>query len=364
MKLGIIGLTNVGKTCLFNAMTGQEADTSNYMFGTTTANIGTVTVPDKRLAWLSEYYQPKKTTYAAIDFMDMPGLVRGASKGEGLGNKFLANVRQVDALLQVVRCFDDENVAHADGTVDPERDMETINLELIVSDIDIIERRIERAKKNAKADKKHLAEAELLQRLQAHLEEGLPARSFACTDEERAVIAQSEILSLMPMIYVANLSETSFTGGYDTDPYYLAVKAAAERDGCSILPICAELEMELSQLEPDERLEFLDDLGIAESGLDRLIHESYALLGLISFLTAGKDECRAWTVRRGSTAPVAAGKIHSDLQRGFIRAEVVGFEDLRTCGSMANAKAQGLFRVEGKNYIVQDGDVINILFNV
>ena len=364
MKLGIIGLTNVGKTCLFNAMTGQEADTSNYMFGTTTANVGTVTVPDARLDWLSELYEPKKTTFATIDFMDMPGLVKGASKGEGLGNKFLANVRQVDALLQVVRCFDDENVAHADGSVDPERDMETINLELIVSDIDIVERRIERAKKNAKGDKKFLAEAELLERLQAHLEEGLPARSFQCSDEERAVIAQSEVLSLMPMIYVANLSEDAFTGGYADDPYYLQVKQAAQRDGCSILPICAELEMELAQLEPEERQEFLDDLGIAESGLDRLIHESYALLGLISFLTAGKDECRAWTVRKGSTAPVAAGKIHSDLQRGFIRAEVVGFEDLKACGSIAGAKTKGLFRVEGKTYVVQDGDVINILFNV
>ena len=364
MKLGIIGLTNVGKTCLFNAMTGQEADTSNYMFGTTTANIGTVTVPDKRLEWLSEFYQPKKTTFAAIDFMDMPGLVKGASKGEGLGNKFLANVRQVDALLQVVRCFDDENVAHADGSVDPERDMDTINLELIVSDIDIIERRIERCKKNAKGDKKFLAEAELLERLQAHLEDGLPARSFECTEDERAIINQSEILSMMPMIYVANLSEDSFTGGYEEDPYYLQVKAAAERDGCAILPICAELEMELSQLEADERQEFLDDLGIAESGLDRLIHESYALLGLISFLTAGKDECRAWTVRKGSTAPVAAGKIHTDLQRGFIRAEVVSFDDLKETGSMAAAKTKGVFRVEGKTYIVQDGDIINILFNV
>ena len=364
MKLGIIGLTNVGKTCLFNAMTGQEADTSNYMFGTTTANIGTVTVPDRRLEWLSDFYQPKKTTFAAIDFMDMPGLVKGASKGEGLGNKFLANIRQVDALVQVVRCFDDENVAHADGSVDPERDMETINLELIVSDIDIVERRIERAKKNAKGDKKFLAEAAVLERLLAHLEEGLPARSFACSEEELAVIRQSEVLSLMPMIYAANLSEDSFVGGYEEDPYYLQVRAAAERDGCRLLPICAELEMELARLEPEERGEFLEDLGIAESGLDRLIHESYDLLGLISFLTAGKDECRAWTVRKGSTAPIAAGKIHSDLQRGFIRAEVVSYEDLKESGSMAAAKTRGVFRVEGKNYVVQDGDILNILFNV
>ncbi len=363
MKLGIVGLPNVGKTCLFNAMTGQKADTSNYLFGTVGSNIGMVSVPDTRLDWLADHYNPKKKTPATIDFVDIAGLVRGASKGEGLGNKFLSNIRQVDALVHVVRCFDDENVAHADGSVDPARDIETINLELILSDMDIVERRRDRAVKNSKGDKKYLAEADLCQRLLDHLEMGQSARSFEFTDDEAELIKTSELLTLLPVIYVANLGEDAVSDP-ESSEYYQTVKAAADAEGAPCLPICALFEADIVELEPDDRQLFLDDMGITETGLDKLIRASYALMGLISFLTAGADECRAWTIRKGSKAPKAAGKIHSDLERGFIRAETVAFEDLKAAGSLSAAKTKGLLRSEGKEYVVQDGDVINILFNV
>ncbi|MBE6992938.1 MAG: redox-regulated ATPase YchF [Ruminococcaceae bacterium] len=363
MKLGIVGLPNVGKTCLFNAMTGQKADTSNYLFGTVGSNIGMVSVPDTRLDWLADHYQPKKKTPATIDFVDIAGLVRGASKGEGLGNKFLSNIRQVDALVHVVRCFDDENVAHADGSVDPARDIETINLELILSDMDIVERRRDRAVKNSKGDKKYLAEADLCQRLLDHLEMGQSARSFEFTDDEAELIKTSELLTLLPVIYVANLGEDAVSDPEGSE-YYKIVKEAAEAEGAPCLPICALFEADIVELEEEDRQMFLEDMGITETGLDKLIRASYALMGLISFLTAGTDECRAWTIRKGSKAPKAAGKIHSDLERGFIRAETVAFEDLKEAGNLNAAKTKGLLRSEGKEYVVQDGDVINILFNV
>lgn len=363
MKLGIVGLPNVGKTCLFNAMTGAKADTSNYLFGTVTANVGMVTVPDKRLEWLRDQYKPKKFTPATIDFVDIAGLVRGSSKGEGLGNKFLQDIRQVDAIVHVVRCFDDENVAHVDNSVDPARDIETINLELILSDMDLIERRIDRAKKNSKNDKKYLAEAELLERLLEHLESGSAARAFSCDESELDVIMVTELLTLKPVIYVANLDEDGASAP-ESNEYYKIVKAAADSEEAVVIPVCAKLEADLAELEDEEKQMFLDDLGIEETGLDRLIKSSYALLGLISFLTAGPDECRAWTIRNGTKAPKAAGKIHSDLERGFIRAETIAFLDLVACGDLHTAKTKGLLRSEGKEYVVRDGDVINILFNV
>lgn len=365
MKLGIVGLPNVGKTCLFNAMTGQKADTSNYLFGTVGSNVGMVQVPDTRLDWLAEVYKPKKKTPAVIDFVDIAGLVRGSSKGEGLGNKFLANIRQVDALVHVVRCFDDENVAHADGSVDPARDVETINLELILADMDIIERRRDRAAKNAKGgDKKYNVEADLCQRLLDHLEEGQPARSFEFSDAELELIKTSELLTLLPVIYVANLGEDDVADP-ESSEYFKIVKAAADAENAACLPICAKFEADIAELEPEDKEMFMEDMGITETGLDKLIRESYALMGLISFLTAGPDECRAWTLRKGLKAPKAAGKIHSDLERGFIRAETIAFEDFKACeGSMTTAKSKGLLRSEGKEYVVQDGDIINILFNV
>lgn len=363
MKLGIVGLPNVGKTCLFNAMTGAKADTSNYLFGTVTANTGMVTVPDKRLEWLRDQYNPKKFTPASIDFVDIAGLVRGASKGEGLGNKFLQDIRQVDALCHVVRCFTDENVAHVDNSVDPARDIETINLELILSDMELVERRIDRAKKNSKGDKKYLTEAELMQRLLEHLEEGKPARSFECDESELAIIKISELLTLKPVIYVANLDEGDAANPEDSE-FYMIVKAAAEEEDATVIAVCASLEAELLELEDEDKQLFMEELGLEETGLDRLIKSSYAVLGLISFLTAGPDECRAWTIRKGTKAPKAAGKIHSDLERGFIRAETVSFDDLVACGDIHTAKSRGLLRSEGKEYVVQDGDILNILFNV
>ena len=364
MKLGIVGLPNVGKSTLFNAITNAGAESANYPFCTIDPNVGMVAVPDRRLDWLSDFYHPKKTTPAVIEFMDIAGLVKGASKGEGLGNKFLSNIRATDAIIHVVRCFDDPNVIHVEGSTDPLRDIEIIDIELIMSDMEMVQRRIDKCAKLGKAgDKKAAHEAVVFQGLQDWLNEGHSARSYDCDEDDAELIATSELLSLKPVIYAANLSETDFSD-YENVEYYKLAAQVAEKEGAQIIPVCAQLEAEIAELEAEEKKMFLDDLGIAESGLDRLIKASYALLGLISFLTSGEDECRAWTIKSGTKAPQAAGKIHSDFERGFIRAEVVSFEDLVANGTMSAAKEKGLVRSEGKEYVVQDGDIILFRFNV
>lgn len=365
MKLGIVGLPNVGKSTLFNSLTKAGAESANYPFCTIDPNIGIVTVPDHRLNLLSELYDSDKITPAVIEFVDIAGLVKGASKGEGLGNQFLSNIREVDAIVHVVRCFEDTNIIHVDGSIDPLRDIETINLELIFSDIEILERRISKAAKGAKNDKELAKELDLLIRLKEHLEDGKLAKSFTPEDdEETALLTSFNLLTFKPVIFAANVTENDLADDGATNSFVHKVKEYAANEGSEVFVICAQIEQEIAELDDEEKEMFLEELGLSESGLDKLIKASYNLLGLISYLTAGKQETRAWTIVKGTKAPGAAGKIHSDFERGFIRAEVVYYQDLLDCGAYSAAKDKGLVRLEGKEYMVKDGDVILFRFNV
>lgn len=364
MKLGIVGLPNVGKSTLFNAITNAGAEVANYAFCTIEPNVGVVAVPDYRLDELAKMYSPKKITPAVIEFVDIAGLVTGASKGEGLGNKFLSHIREVDAVIHVVRCFDNDDIMHVSGSVDPKRDIETINLELILSDLEILDRRIDRTAKAAKGDKSLLTELEFLKRLKTELENGVSARAVEADDDEKAILADIGLLSAKPVIYACNMSEDDFASNIENNERYKAVCEIAKAEGAEVLPICAELEAEISSLSKEEKEMFLSDAGIESGGLDMLIQRSYNLLGLISYLTAGEPEVRAWTIKKGTKAPQAAGKIHSDFERGFIRAEVISFDELMACGSMQAAKEKGKIRSEGKDYVMQDGDIVLFRFNV
>lgn len=365
MKLGIVGLPNVGKSTLFNSLTKAGAESANYPFCTIDPNIGIVAVPDERLKMLGDLYQSKKVTPAVIEFVDIAGLVKGASKGEGLGNQFLSNIREVDAIVHVVRCFEDSNVVHVDGSVDPLRDIETINLELVFSDLEILERRIAKVAKGARMDKTLAKELDLLERIKAHLEAGKLAKSFETEDEdEQSLLVSYNLLTYKPVIFAANVGEEDLADDGASNAGVQAVRKFAAEEGSEVFVICAQIEQEIAELDEDEKAMFLEDLGLKESGLEKLIKASYHLLGLISYLTSGEDETRAWTIKVGTKAPQAAGKIHTDFERGFIKAEVVNYQDLLEQGSLAAAREKGLVRMEGKEYVVQDGDVILFRFNV
>jgi GTP-binding protein YchF len=365
MKLGIVGLPNVGKSTLFNAITQAGAESANYPFCTIEPNVGVVNVPDKRLDVLEKIYNTRKKVYANIEFYDIAGLVKGASQGEGLGNKFLSHIREVASIVHVVRAFDDDNVVHVDGSVDPLRDIETINLELIFSDMEVLDRRIEKNVKLARSgDKKAKEEMDFMERLKAHLESGMPSRTLEMTDDEKALLNGYFLLTSKPVLYAANISEEDLMSGNIENDHVKKIKEYAASQNSEVIVVCAKLEEELSTLDEEEKKELLSEYGLEETGLDKLIHASYKLLGLMSFLTAGVQEVRAWTINVGTKAPQAAGKIHSDIERGFIRAEIVSYDDLVECGSEAAAKEKGLYRLEGKEYIMQDGDIVNFRFNV
>ncbi len=363
MKLGIVGLPNVGKSTIFNSITKAGAECANYPFCTIEPNVGVVPVPDERLDRLTEMYHPQKTTHAVVEFVDIAGLVKGASKGEGLGNKFLSNIRETDAIAHVVRCFNDDNIVHVDGSIDPIRDIETINLELIFSDIETVNKRLEKAKKNLKADKKYQEEINLLERIKENLENGISVRAINFNEDEQILVKDMFLLTTKPILYIANISEEQIDNA-ENDEMVLKVKEYAKKEGAEVVPLCAKIEEELSGLDDDDKNEMLEALGLKESGLDKVIKKSYELLGLMSFLTAGEPEVRAWTIKKGTKAPDAAGKIHSDIQRGFIKAEVVSYDDLIREGSMTQAREKGLIRSEGKEYIMQDGDIVLFKFNV
>ncbi len=365
MRLGIVGLPNVGKSTLFNAITKAGAESANYPFCTIEPNVGVVSVPDKRLEVLKQIYSTKKVVHTSIEFYDIAGLVRGASKGEGLGNKFLSHIRESAAIVHVVRCFEDGNVVHVEGSIDPIRDIETINIELIFSDLEVLERRMEKTRKLANSgDKKAREEMLLLERIKAHLESGAPVRSMDVTEDESLLIKTLFFITSKPVLYVANVSEDDLLSGNSENEFVKKVKAFAEKEISEVIIVCARLEEEMSTLEDDEKAEMLKEYGLEESGLDKLIHSSYKLLGLMSFLTAGVEEVRAWTITKGTKAPQAAGKIHSDIERGFIRAEITSYDKLVECGSEAAAKEKGYFRLEGKEYVMQEGDIVNFRFNV
>ena len=363
MKIGIVGLPNVGKSTLFNAITKAGAECANYPFCTIEPNVGMVAVPDERLDVLAKMYNTKKVTPAVVEFVDIAGLVKGASKGEGLGNKFLSHIRETDAIAEVVRCFEDSNVVNVDGNIDPVRDIETINLELIMADIETIDKRLEKTKKMLKADKKYQAEIDLLDRIKLALENGMLARNLEYNEDEKVILKEIFLLTLKPFIYIANVSEEQLSN-LDNDEYVTKVREYASKENAEVIPICIKIEEELSSLDLSEKKEMLEAIGLNESGLDVLIKKSYDLLGLMSFLTAGEPEVRAWTIKKGTKAPEAAGKIHTDIQRGFIKAEVISYDELIKEGSMNNAKEKGTVRQEGKDYIMQEGDIVLFKFNV